>query len=67
MIEFLGQINTGSSRGYLDMAPSLQLIINSVARIDVGQRIKLSGNLQRTAPGGTFVRLEYNLFNFFKK
>ncbi len=67
MVEFLGQVNTGSNRGYLDMAPSLQLIINSVARIDVGQRIKLSGNLQRTAPGGTFVRLEYNLFNLFKK
>ena len=44
MIEFLGQVNTGSSRGFLDVAPSLQLIINSVARIDVGQRIKLSGN-----------------------
>ena len=67
MIEFLGQVNTASNRGYLDMAPSLQLIINSVARIDVGERIKLSGNLQRTAPGGTFVRLEYNLFNLFKK
>ena len=63
MVEFLGQANTGSSLGYLDIAPSLQVIINSVARIDVGQRIKLSGKLQRSAPGGTFIRLEYNLFN----
>ncbi len=67
MIELLGQFNTGSSRGYLDVAPSLQLIINSVARIDIGERMKLSGKLQRTAPGGTFIRLEYNLFNLFKK
>jgi len=66
MVEFLGQVNSGSGLGYLDIAPSLQVIINSVARIDIGQRIKLSGTLQRSAPGGTFVRLEYNLFNVFK-
>ena len=66
MVELLGQVNTGSGLGYLDIAPSLQLIINSVARIDVGQRIKLGGKLQRSAPGGTFVRLEYNFFNVFK-
>lgn len=67
MVELLGQVNTGNSRGYLDIAPSLQLIINSVARVDIGQRIKLSGKLQRSAPGGTFVRLEYNFFNLFKR
>ena len=67
MVEFLGQVNTGNSRGYLDIAPSLQVIINSVARIDIGQRIQLSGKLQRTATGGTFVRLEYNFFNLLKK
>jgi len=66
MIEFLGQVNPASGLGYLDIAPSLQVIIKSVARIDIGQRIKLSGKLQRSAPGGTFVRLEYNLFNVFK-
>jgi hypothetical protein len=66
MVEFLGQVNPGSGLGYFDIAPSLQVIINSVARIDIGQRIKLSGKLQRSAPGGTFVRLEYNLFNVFK-
>lgn len=65
MVELLGQVNTGSGLGYLDLAPSLQLIINSVARIDLGQRIPLAKKLFRTAPGGIFVRLEYNLFNLF--
>jgi hypothetical protein len=67
MVELLGQTNTGGKRGYLDLAPSLQLIINSVARVDIGERINLSGKLRRTAPGGTFIRLEYNFFNLFKK
>jgi hypothetical protein len=66
MIEFLGQVNAGSGSGFIDIAPSLQIIINSVARIDIGQRMKLSGKLQRMAPDGTFIRLEYNLFNVFK-
>ncbi len=67
MLELLGQVNAGSCLGYLDAAPSLQLIINSVMRIDLGAKIALISKLQRTAPGGCFVRVEYNLFNLFKK
>lgn len=67
MVELLGQINAGSRLGYLDAAPSLQLIINSVMRIDLGAKIALISKLQRTAPGGCFVRVEYNFFNLFKK
>ena len=67
MVEFLGEVNSGSGLSYLDIAPSLQVIINSASRIDIGQRIKLMGKLQRSAPGGTFVRFEYNLFNLFEK
>ena len=67
MIELLGQVNAGNHRGYLDIAPSLQVIINSVARIDIGEKIRVSGKLQRTAPQGLFIRLEYNFFNLFQK
>lgn len=67
MIELLGQFNAGSRSGYLDIAPSLQLIINSVARIDIGEKLKLGGKLQRVAPQGLFIRLEYNFFNLFQK
>lgn len=65
MLEFLNQYNTGSGKYYIDAAPSVQFIFNSVARVDVGYRKQLSSTLLRTAPNGLFVRLEYNFFNAF--
>jgi hypothetical protein len=66
MLEFLSQVNTGSGRYYMDVAPSLQMIFNSQSRVDLGYRKELSGTLLRTAPNGFFIRLEHNLFNVFK-
>ena len=63
ILEFLNQYNLGSGRYYCDVAPAAQLIINSIARIDVGYRHQLWGSLVRTSPNGVFVRLEYNFFN----
>lgn len=65
MLEFINQFNLGSGKYYMDIAPSAQLIFNSVARVDVGYRQQMSGSLFRTAPNGLFIRLEYNLFNAF--
>jgi hypothetical protein len=65
MIEFLSQVNTGSGKYYMDIAPSVQMIFNSQSRVDVGYRKELSTTLLRTAPNGFFVRLEYNFFNAF--
>jgi len=63
MLEFLGQVNIGSGKYYMDIAPSVQMIFNSQARVDIGYRKQLSTTLLRTAPNGFFVRLEYNFFN----
>jgi len=63
MVEFLSQVNIGSGRYYMDIAPSVQMIFNSQARLDVGYRKQLSTTLIRTAANGFFVRLEYNFFN----
>lgn len=63
MLEFLNQYNLGSGNYYIDIAPAAQVIINSVARIDVGYRHQLTSDLIRTSPNGLFVRLEYNFFN----
>ena len=63
MLELLNQYNLGLGRYYMDIAPAAQLIINSVARVDVGYRHQLSGCLLRTSPNGLFLRLEYNFFN----
>jgi hypothetical protein len=65
MVEVLGQVNTGSGKNYVDVAPSVQLIFNSVSRIDIGYKKQVSGNLLRTAPNGFFIRLEHNFFNAF--
>jgi hypothetical protein len=66
MCELLGQVNTGSGNGYLDIAPSMQLIFNSRMRFDLGYRYPLAGKLYRTAPKGVIARFEYNIFNAFK-
>jgi hypothetical protein len=63
MIETLSQVNTGSRKYYLDIAPALQFIFNSESRIDIGYRKQVSSNLLRTAPNGFFIRLEHNFFN----
>jgi len=65
MLEFLSQINLGSGKCYLDVAPTVQLIIKSQSRLDIGYRQQLGASLLRTAPNGFFVRLEYNFFNAF--
>ncbi|MEP7377651.1 MAG: hypothetical protein ABI675_29875 [Chitinophagaceae bacterium] len=66
MAEFLTQVNTGSGKYYMDIAPAVQMIFNSQSRIDIGYRAELSSTLLRTAPNGFFIRLEYNFFNVFK-
>jgi hypothetical protein len=63
MVEFLSQVNTGSGKYYMDIAPSVQMIFNSQSRVDIGYRAELSSSLLRTAPNGLFIRLEHNLFN----
>ena len=63
--ELLGQTTLGNGYSYLDFAPSVQFIINSRLRADVGYRFPLISKLHRTAPRGILVRLEYNIFNVF--
>jgi len=63
MLEFLSQVNTGSGKYYMAMAPSVQFIFNSQSWVDIGYRRQLSTTLLRTAPNGFFVRLEHNFFN----
>lgn len=65
MVEILGQSIPGSGRMYVDIAPSVQLIFNSQARIDIGYRKPLYSNMVRTAPEGFLLRFEYLFFNAF--
>lgn len=65
MLELLSQVNMGSGKYYMDIAPSVQMIFNSQSRVDIGYRKELTTTLLRTAPNGFFIRLEQNFFNTF--
>jgi hypothetical protein len=66
MLEFLGQRLNSNGKSYLDIAPSVQFIINSQARLDIGYRQQLYSTMSRTAPNGFVLKLEYTFFNVFK-
>ncbi|HTE00501.1 MAG TPA: hypothetical protein VK668_14505 [Mucilaginibacter sp.] len=63
--ELLGKTNPGYGQSYLDVAPAVQLIFNSVFRVDFSYRTPLYNNMTRTSQNTYLVRLEYNLFNVF--
>ncbi len=65
MVEFLNQVNLGSSKYYMDVAPTVQFIFNSQSKVDIGYRKELRSSMVRTAPNGFFVRLEHTFFNAY--
>ena len=66
MLEFLGQSLQGNGKSFLDIAPSVQFIVNSQARFDLGYRQQLYSNMLRTAPSGFVLKFEYTFFNVYK-
>jgi hypothetical protein len=64
MLDLLGQHLLGNNQSFLDMAPAVQFIFNSQTRLDIGYKFQLYSNMQRVAPNGLMIRLEYLLFNF---
>lgn len=66
MVEMLGQFNPALDVGFIDIAPSLQMILKSRMRIDAGYRFPVNNNLYRITPRGFLLRLEYNIFNAYK-
>lgn len=67
MVELLGQTLGSKNGSYLDIAPSVQFIFNSQARVDIGYRRQLMSSMYRTATNGVLLRFEYLFFNAFKK
>lgn len=63
MLELKGQKINGNSKSFLDAVPSIQLIINSQARIDFAYIKQLHSNMERSAPNGIYVKFEYTFFN----
>lgn len=65
MLELLGQTNIASGKTFADLAPSVQFIIKSRMRVDIGYRFAFVNRLQRTSEDGALLRFEYNIFNAF--
>ncbi len=64
-VELLGKSNIEYNQSYLDAAPAVQFIFNSVFRVDLSYRTALYNNMVRTSNNVYLVRLEYNFFNLF--
>lgn len=63
MVELLGQYQPENGKSYIDIAPAIQFIFNSQARLDIGYKKQLYSNMSRTASDGFLIRLEYLLFS----
>ncbi|RZL17093.1 MAG: hypothetical protein EOO89_09665 [Pedobacter sp.] len=62
--ELLGGYNLNGAGSYLDLAPAIQLIINSKTRVDLGYRFALYGGLPDRFNNGMYLaRVEFNFFN----
>ncbi len=64
---FLGNHEWDHKKYFIEFAPAIQFIVNSIGRIDLGYRTQLSGNTARMANSTFLVRVEYNFLNVFSK
>jgi hypothetical protein len=61
--ELLGKTNPGHGQSYLDIAPAVQFIFNSVCRLDLSYRTSVYNDMIRNSKNMYLIRLEYNFFN----
>ncbi|MBE9585310.1 hypothetical protein IM792_12690 [Mucilaginibacter sp. JRF] len=61
-VELLGKTNPGHAQSYLDIAPAVQLIFNSVCRLDLSYRTPLYNDMVRNSKNMYLLRFEYNIF-----
>lgn len=64
-VELIG-LSFLKNRQYLvDIAPAIQLLFNSISRVDFSYRSQIAGNTSRLCNNSFFIRLEYNLLSIF--
>lgn len=67
MFEMLGQTHLSSQKSFLDIAPIIQFIFRSKARLDIAYRRQLYTTMYRTQPNGILINFQYIIFNVVKK
>lgn len=66
-VELLGKTNPANGNSYFDIAPAVQLILNSRTGIDLGYRFQAAGNMpNRYLKNMYLARVEFNFFNALK-
>lgn len=65
-VELLGQRLVGTDLYFVDLAPALQLILNSQTKINLGRRYQLQGNMQRMARQSWLVSVETSFLQVWK-
>jgi hypothetical protein len=63
--ELLGSSSLDKKAYYIDAAPAVQFIFNSISRLDLSYRTQIAGNMQRLSESYFLMRFEYNLLNIF--
>lgn len=67
-LELQGKTNPETGNSYLDLAPAVQLVLNSKTRIDLGYRFQVAGNIHhRYLKNMYLARVEFNFFNALAK
>lgn len=64
--ELLGASSVDKKGYFLDVAPAVQFIFNSISRLDLSWRKQVAGDMKRLSDSYFMVRLEYNFLNVFK-
>ena len=65
--EVLGKTNPADGHFYVDLAPAVQMVINSRTRIDLGYRFQMAGNMAgRYTRNMYLARVEFNFFNVLR-
>lgn len=66
-VELLGQQTLDKKLHYLDLAPAIQLIFNSNAKLNLGYRFQLNSDMHRMSKESVLVSFEYVFLNALKR
>lgn len=66
-VELLGQQTLDRKAHYWDLAPALQLIFNSISKVNIGYRFQVNGNMNRMAKESWLLSFEWTFLNALKK
>ncbi len=65
--EILSQQTLDRKTHYIDMAPAFQFIFNSIAKLNIGYRFQLSGNMARMSTNSWLISFERTFLNALKR